>query len=42
MGADGVLEINDPGGRVFISRAPPHPGDGARPPPAAPALFNSS
>ncbi|MGI8758697.1 MAG: hypothetical protein ACR2K0_05270, partial [Acidimicrobiales bacterium] len=32
--ADGALEVRDPNGRVFTSRPPPHPGDGARPPPA--------
>ncbi|MGI8758462.1 MAG: DUF222 domain-containing protein [Acidimicrobiales bacterium] len=31
---DGVLEVRDPNGRAFTSRPPPHPGDGARPPPA--------
>ena len=39
MGADGVLEISDSYGRVFTSRPPAHPGDGARPPPA---LFDTS
>jgi hypothetical protein len=28
-----VLEVRDPNGRAFTSRPPPHPGDGARPPP---------
>ena len=38
MGTDGLLEV-PPRAGVFTSRPPPHPGDGARPPPA---LFAAS